>query len=159
MTLESQRAPRSRNYIKEDVEQLVCWMEENQLKLRGKQSVWHKDLKEQVFATNSDITVKRIGEKVQNMKNAWRNARKVQDQSGSGVQPEDNAPTFNALLESKCPFFWRLDGIWGTRQNVSPILILNSTQPEERSESPLIDPLIQDKDLLIEGQAVESPRQ
>ena len=42
-------------------------MEENQLKLCEKQSDWHKDLKEQVFATNSDITVKRIGEKVQNM--------------------------------------------------------------------------------------------
>ena len=62
-------------------------MDDNQLKLREKQSVWHKDLKEQVFATNADIMVKRIGEKVQNMKNAWRNARKLQDKSRWPVRP------------------------------------------------------------------------
>jgi len=32
------------------------------------------------------------------MKVAWRNARKIQDQSGEGVRSEDNGPTFNALL-------------------------------------------------------------
>ncbi|RPB18712.1 hypothetical protein L211DRAFT_692041 [Terfezia boudieri ATCC MYA-4762] len=79
--------------------------------LRGKQLAWYKDVKEQVFGDNEDITVKRIGEKVQNMKIAWRNARKIQEQSGEGLRSEDNAPTFNALLESKCPLFWRLDEI------------------------------------------------
>ena len=75
----SERTPRSRNWIKDDIERLVHWMEENQIKLRGKQSVWHKDVKEQVFGQNGDITVKRIGEKVQNMKNACRNARKLRE--------------------------------------------------------------------------------
>jgi hypothetical protein len=107
----SQKPTRNRNWAKEDMERLVCWMEENQQSLRGKQSAWHKDVKEQLFGDNEDITVKRIGEKVQNMKGAWRNARKLQEQSGEGVRAEDNAPTFNALLESKCPLFWRLDEI------------------------------------------------
>ncbi|KAF8436722.1 hypothetical protein BGX38DRAFT_1325945 [Terfezia claveryi] len=105
MTSEKPKANRVRNWVKEDVERLVCWMEENQQSLRGKQSAWHKDIKEQIFGANEDITVKRIGEKVQNMKIAWRNARKLQEQSGEGVRSEDNAPTFNALLESKCPLF------------------------------------------------------
>ena len=60
------------------------------------------------------------------MKNAWRNTRKLRDQSGSGVRREDNASTFDTLLETKCPLFWRLDGIWGSRQNINPVLSLNS---------------------------------
>ena len=48
---------------KYDVEKLVSWMEENQEKLRGKQAAWHKDVKEEVFGDNDDMTVKRIREK------------------------------------------------------------------------------------------------
>jgi len=38
-------------------------MEENQRLLRGKQGTWRKDVKEQVFVGNEEITSKRIGEK------------------------------------------------------------------------------------------------
>jgi len=119
------------------MERLVCWMEENQQSLRGKQTVWYKDVKEQVFGDNEDITVKRVGEKVQNMKNAWRNARKLQEQSGGGVRAEDNAPTFNALLETKCPLFWRLDEIWGTRPNVTPVMVVDSAPPDSSDSPPI----------------------
>ena len=74
----SQRQQTTRSaWRKEDVERLVCWMEEHQGTLRGKQRTWHKDVKEQVFSENEEITVRRIGDKVSNMKNAWRNARKI----------------------------------------------------------------------------------
>jgi len=36
----------------------------------------HKDVKEQVLGESEETILKRIEEKVQNMKNAWRNARK-----------------------------------------------------------------------------------
>ena len=41
----SQRTSRQRNWTKEEMERLVGWMEENQESLRGKQAVWHKDVK------------------------------------------------------------------------------------------------------------------
>lgn len=140
---ESQRTPRGRNWVKEDVERLVHWMEENQQSLRGKQSVWHNDIKEQVFAEDEDITVKRIREKVQNMKNAWRSARKLWQQSGSGLRAEDNPPTLNALLESKCPLFWKLEGIWGGHPSTTPVLITDSTRTQGQTQEP--DPLSGEK--------------
>jgi len=122
MVANHQKTPRSRNWLKENMERLVCWMEENQQSLCGKQSVWHKDVKEQVFAKGGETTMKQIGEKVQNMENAWGGSHKLQDQSGEGVRSEDNA-----LLESKCPLFWRLGGIWGTRPNTTPIAAVDPT--------------------------------
>jgi len=107
----------------------VGWMEENEESLRGKQSAWHKEAKDQVFADHDEITVKRIKEKAQNMRVAWKEARKLREQSGSGLKPEDNTPSFVALLEKKCAFFWRLDGLWGTRPNAAPIQSANCTQP------------------------------
>ena len=124
---DSQRT-RSRNWVKEDVERLVHWMEENQQSLQGKASVWHKDVKEQVFAENEEITVKRIKEKAQNMKNAWRTARKIWEQSEFGAHAE---------VESKCPLFWRLDEIWGSRPNTAPNLILDPTQTQ--GPNPLVN--------------------
>ncbi|RPB18972.1 hypothetical protein L211DRAFT_670417 [Terfezia boudieri ATCC MYA-4762] len=35
-------------------------------------------------------------------------------ESGEGLRAKDQLSTFNALLQSKCPMFWRLDDIWGT---------------------------------------------
>jgi len=102
---------RSQVWAKEELELLVGWMEENKESLKGKQATWHKDVKDQLFADQEEITVKRIREKVNNMKAAWRETRKLREQSGSGVKPEDNAPSFVALLEKKCAFFWRLDEI------------------------------------------------
>jgi len=36
-------------WSKEELKQLVAWIEENPEQLRGKQAVWHKDVKDQVF--------------------------------------------------------------------------------------------------------------
>ncbi|KAF8418337.1 hypothetical protein EV426DRAFT_645416 [Tirmania nivea] len=58
MASQRPKPTRIRNWVKEDMERLVCWMEENKQSLRGKQSAWHKDAKEQVFGDNEDITVK-----------------------------------------------------------------------------------------------------
>lgn len=102
--------------MKEDAERLVHWMEENQQSLQGRASAWHTDVKQQVFAQNEAITVKRIREKAQNMRNAWRNARRLLEQSGAGV---GDAAELNAILNSKCPLFWRLDAIWGGVPNTT----------------------------------------
>ena len=40
----------------------------------SKQSVWHKDIKQQVFAEDKVTTMKRIREKAQNMKRVWSDA-------------------------------------------------------------------------------------
>ncbi|KAF8426234.1 hypothetical protein EV426DRAFT_661134 [Tirmania nivea] len=44
-------------WSKEEVEKLIGWMEENQEALRGLQRKWHKDVKEEVFADDENITV------------------------------------------------------------------------------------------------------
>ena len=77
-----------------------------------------------------DITLKRIGDKASNLRTAWKKARQFCNQSGLGVRAEDNQASFNALLESKCPLFWRLDEMWGSRPNTTLVLILDSTQAE-----------------------------
>jgi len=64
-------------------------MEENVESLCGKQAAWHKDVKGQVFAEDEEMTINQIRDKVQNMKKAWSEARKLRKQSGSGVHAED----------------------------------------------------------------------
>ena len=87
-----------------------------------------------MFGQNGDTAAKRIGEKAQYLKNSWRNARKLklreEKQSGSGIRADDHASMLNAFLELKCPLFWGLDEIWGTRQDVSPALVLKSTSTQ-----------------------------
>ena len=60
--------------MKEELERLAAWMEEDPGGLRGKQAVWHKNLKEQVFGGDEHVTVKRISDKAANMKGQWREA-------------------------------------------------------------------------------------
>ena len=134
MPANSQKGARQRNWTKEEMERLVCWMEEDVESLHGKRAVWHKDVKAQVFAEDEEMTLIRIRDKAQNMKKAWSEARKLREQSGSGVRAEDQVPSFNALLESKCLLFWRLDEIWGTRPNATPILMPDSTQDQTQQE-------------------------
>lgn len=124
------------------------WMEENEESLRGRQAAWHKDVKDQVFADNEEITVKRIKEKVQNMRSSWKLARKLREQSGSGVKPEDNTPSFVAVLEKKCAFFWRLDVIWGPRPNVATTRLVDSTPSQQASDTPS---QIEDNEVEVSG--------
>ena len=69
MPANSQRAS-SKAWSKIEIELLVEWMEDNQEELRGKQNIWHKQVKEEVFTNEEHITVKRIVEKAVNMKAA-----------------------------------------------------------------------------------------
>ncbi|RPB20104.1 hypothetical protein L211DRAFT_572676 [Terfezia boudieri ATCC MYA-4762] len=110
-----------RPWTREEVEQLIAWMEDNREQLRGKQVAWHKEVKEQAFANEDHITVKRISEKMGNMKKAWNAARAMQTRSGWGVRSGDNDQSINEVLERRCPFFWRLEELWGSRPNVSAI--------------------------------------
>ena len=96
------------------MERLVAWMEENPQDLKGKQLAWHKEVKDEVFAADEHITIKKIGDKAGNMKKRWKQAKAKQDQSGWGVTLEDNTQSINEELEKTCTFFWRLDEIWGS---------------------------------------------
>ena len=99
-------------------------MEEHQEVLRGKQTAWFKDIKEQEFPDDEHITIKKISDKVNNMKKAWKAAKGMQERSGWGLTMEQNSTSINDALEKKCALFWRLEEIWGTRPNVAiPIAI------------------------------------
>ena len=56
-------------------------MEDNQELLRGKQRAWHKVAKDEVFANEVHITVKKITDKATNMKRVWKEAREMQQRS------------------------------------------------------------------------------
>ena len=83
-------------------------MEENQEKLRGKQITWYKEVKDAEFADEDHITVKKISDKLGNMRRVWKDTKAMQVQSGWGIKPEDNEDSINEVLERKCPFFWQL---------------------------------------------------
>ena len=74
-------------WTKDEIELLIGWMEENPQLLRGKQLAWHKDVLQQVFSDEAfeHITLKKIEDKVVNMKRAWQAARLMADNSGWGV--------------------------------------------------------------------------
>jgi len=65
-------------------------MEDHEEEIRGKQVQWHKEVKEQVFADEEHILVKRITEKMDTMRKAWKDAKAMQERPGSGVKPEEN---------------------------------------------------------------------
>jgi len=56
-----------------------------------------------------------------NMEKTWKDAKAMQAQSGWGVNPEESEASINQELQRRCPFFWRLGEIWGSRPNVSVI--------------------------------------
>ncbi|KAF8430078.1 hypothetical protein EV426DRAFT_579629 [Tirmania nivea] len=65
------------------------------------------------------------------------------DQSGWGLRPEENEQSINAVLEKKCPFFWRLDGVWGEHPNASfsgGLEILSCAEPRAPSQPPENEP-------------------
>jgi len=85
-------------------------MEDHEGEIRGKQVQWHREVKDQVFADEEHIPVKRISEKIGNMRKAWRDAKAMQERSEWGVKP------INEILKRKCTFLGRLEEIWGSRQ-------------------------------------------
>ena len=105
----SQRTPMV-PWQKNEVERLISWMEENLEQLRGKQSRWYPDVKDEVFYNEEHITVKKINDKASNMKKAWKEAKASQGDTGWGLREEDER-NIQEKLERKCQFFSRLDGI------------------------------------------------
>ncbi|KAF8445291.1 hypothetical protein BGX38DRAFT_1331077 [Terfezia claveryi] len=91
---------KNKAWDKSDVERLVAWMEDNQEKLRGKQSAWHKDVKEEIFKDDDDMTIKRIREKAVNIKTSWTKTKAVLVKTGWGLRPEKNEASINDTLES-----------------------------------------------------------
>ncbi|KAF8477480.1 hypothetical protein BDZ91DRAFT_778536 [Kalaharituber pfeilii] len=112
---------------KEEFERLVRWMEENLDALSGKQITWYKQVKEEEFADDDHITVKKINDKVVNAKRAWKEARAMLDSPDRDIRPEDGVRSINELVERKCPLFERLDAIWGSRHAPNPTVTMESS--------------------------------
>lgn len=136
----SQRAP-TIAWTKDEIERMIGWMEDHPLEIRGKQSSWHKDIKDEVFKDNAHVTVRRICDKATNMKKQWGGATAARNATGWGVGKSENSITES--LEKRCPFFFRLDAIWGTRPNVRIATGLDSTSmlppPRPKSALPIRD--------------------
>jgi len=110
-----------RPWTRDEVERIIAWMEDHEEEIRGKQVQWHKEVKEQVFAAEEHIPVKRITEKMGNKRKARKGVKAVQERSGWGVKPEENEESNNEVLERKCP------EIWGSRPNAT--VIFNTQSP------------------------------
>jgi len=95
----------------------------------------HKDVKEEVFADDNSITLNRILDKVADMKVARSTAKKARDQSGWGLKAEDHSESQQTYLNKKCPFFYRLDEIWGTRANSTPFVLQDTTESMQELRS------------------------
>ena len=113
-------------WTKVEVKLLVGWMEEHEDLLQGKKHIWHQEVHIQVFSDYEHITVKKIKEKANNMKRSWQAARAMADNSGWGVENQDES--IQEVLERKCPFYARLDRLWGSHPNTTAIHESESTQ-------------------------------
>lgn len=126
------------------------------MSLRGSTALWTARAKEAIFANNEDIDAKKIKSKYHNMRNSWKAAKIMQEQSGFGLKEDDCSssvngrssgslkiakpaanPALSEVLNRKCRFFWRLDEIFGTRPNNNPIVTVDTliTPLELPSES------------------------
>jgi hypothetical protein len=86
----------------EELENLITWMEENHELLRGRPADWINKVKESIFPDNAGfahITVKKVKDKYNNMKKAWKDAKAMQEQSGFGLREEDCEGTINGIVD------------------------------------------------------------
>ncbi|KAF8456858.1 hypothetical protein BDZ91DRAFT_838457 [Kalaharituber pfeilii] len=90
--------------------------------------------------------VKKIGDKMTNVKRSWRECKALQERSGWGLTAENNEESINAFIEKKYPLFWHLDTIWGSRPNVivmasreSVTVHVAGTQAYSQLPDPLLD--------------------
>ena len=73
-------------------------MEDHVEMMKGKQALWSKQVKDDLFEGKDQITPVRIGQKIANIKGQWKKARAMIDQSGWGLRPEENEQSINAVL-------------------------------------------------------------
>ena len=122
-----------------DTERLIAWMEDNQEALRGLQSKWYKDVKDALWKEDADMTWQRVRDKVQNMKQAWKRAANMRDQSGWGLSAEDHESSVVEKLEKTCQHFYQLDNIWGSRVNITPLITVNATELRTVIQENIVD--------------------
>jgi hypothetical protein len=80
-----------------EIELLLGWMEQNSNLMNGKQIVWHRLLKNTTFPDAEHITVKKISDKVQNMRRSYNKAKQMQAQFNIGVNQEDSGSANNSM--------------------------------------------------------------
>ena len=76
-------------------------MEENHERLRGKPADWINRVKEEVFSENNHITAQKVRDKYGNLKKAWKDAKKMQEQSGFGLREEDCERSINGIVNHR----------------------------------------------------------
>lgn len=117
----SQRSKAYKPWQKEEVERLIGWLEGHVDLTEGKQSEWTKRAKEEVFSLDDHISTDKIRYKTRNLQTAYNKANRMRLQLGwgLGLAEEDVEQSIRGRLEKTCQFFWRLDGIWGRKQNTT----------------------------------------
>ena len=85
----------------DELKRFIGWVEENQEAIRGSTLTWTARLKDTVFGEEDHIDQKRIKTKFHNMKNSWKAAKQMQNQSGFGLTEADCVSSVNGLNPAK----------------------------------------------------------
>jgi len=109
---------------------MVQWLEEpnNQAVLRRGSGFTKKAALASLVSQLPSKSSQQVVDKYGNIKKSYSKAAQMNDQPGWGLGEEDLAEgkaTQRSKLLSACPFFFRLDAIWGNKSNVmSPVAFI-----------------------------------
>ena len=120
----------------------MAQMESHQQALEGKDADWQRQLYNEVFSSHDEYkhisSEAKVRNRVTYLKDRWRKVQRLWIDSEWEERKEDNSDATNQILETKCPFYWRFEAIWGTRPNSRAIVRLESTSDPlaESSQTP-----------------------
>ncbi|RPA97783.1 hypothetical protein L873DRAFT_1790709 [Choiromyces venosus 120613-1] len=109
----------------EETEALIEWLEEpeNLRKMKKGSGVTKKQVVKEIAAKISTKPEVKVGYMYDNLIKSYREAAKLNNQSGWGLSMEDldeGKKTLREKLLSRCPFFFHLEAIFGNRPNIHP---------------------------------------
>ncbi|KAG0126310.1 hypothetical protein HOY82DRAFT_542698 [Tuber indicum] len=124
----------------EETEALIEWLEEpaNLRKAKKGSGVVKKQIVKEIVAKITTKPEVKVGYKYDNLLKSYREAVKMNSQSGWGLSGEDldeGKKTLREKILSRCPFFFRLEAIFGNHPNIRPPAHYNSGSNLEEAAS------------------------
>jgi len=118
---------KSSYWTKEEIEKIVIWLEDSanrRRKQKGSGEIKKRGIST-IASTISSRLEAHIGYHFDNLKKSYREAVRLANQSGWGLNEED----LKAIekLKRMCPFFTCLDAIWGSHPNIRPSSLFSSS--------------------------------
>ncbi|RPA93803.1 hypothetical protein L873DRAFT_1846983 [Choiromyces venosus 120613-1] len=109
-----------------ETEALIEWLEEpeNLRKMKKGSEVTKKQIVKEIAAKISTKPEVKVGYKYDNLLKSYCEAAKLNNQSGWGLSMEDldeGKKTLREKLLSRCPYFFRLEAIFGNCPNIRPL--------------------------------------